>query len=260
MPAPSVSYVDIPTDYIDGRSPVNAELVKTFRDNEEWCKQVLYGTGSFVGATPHVHTGTEDALVDTRTGDNTLNDPVPDNDTAAWTLNAVTLKGVDGTFKFPGASGGYMWQRVCQKLANRAFFGTNGADMVVSMLFRLEGPCSAGVCYFGLADNSTSTFIAGCRGTINDEDASVGWRRFWFPVSNKGGSTTDFRFLVYTQTSFTTAFHVTAPDVYVGSILRPFRFGPVERKIHDSYKGVGTRVPAWSEYVTMTNAIRVTPA
>lgn len=267
MPSPTYAWTDISTGVVDQDSEVDVTLWEAMRRNQVFLKEVLYGTGSFVGNVPHAHLGTEDAAVSFASTPNLLSDSAPDIDsTRGWTVSGYTVQDDKGFLTTTTAN--HYASQIIAGLASvsKAAMGA-GADMMLSIFVRAQSTVpTAGELHFGLADGATpTTFKTGCKGVISYTSITTAHQRFYMPLlaATTGSWTTDCRFLLKNHsTAPNQPLLVTAMAACIGAQLIYWSPGLLDNELlHENWHHYGiSDCPIWDELVARTSAVYVAGA
>lgn len=266
MTAPTYSWTDVTdaqvaTVDVPGKSATMVSLAH----NIHHCQEIAYG--SYGACLAHDHDGVNSALVvpcgpnlvlSSKWNDETINNGFDD-----FVSYNVTL----GEDKNDG--GAYMQTSgdlVCTAVGGTAYdavsaFGV-GAKFVVSLMVKSTGVDAAGELRFGLTDASTSTFMAGCRGSISYTQLSAGFTRFWF-VCTTPAVATGLYFLARVSTTFTNALRVDAPACCIGTQLGHWWVSPMlasdSSAINYFLRDVSQNLAIFDKEISMRRAVKLTP-
>lgn len=257
------SWTDIPTGDFDPDSPITSALMTSIVQNIEHNYQWL-GSG-FTPAEAHNHDGVNSKALDIPSC-NFLVTPSADRDWGpdTWWIRSGGIGFIDNSGFKGTASGEYCYQNVLGESGYHTMWG-GGASVVLSGFIKAQNALTNGEFQFGLSNNSTTTYMTGCKFVVSYTQLTTAWQRFWGTVSFPGGELSNFlRFLNRIQTTFNDDIVFNNFNLKLGSQLHHFEIDTMGRvahygnePAHGQFWRISEDVPVFDESIAMTNAVKI---
>lgn len=243
MPTPSETWADVADADIDADSAIAEDgVLSKLYAQQVYCKEILYGAGTYLGHFPHDHHGhgsNSDAPLAAPISHNLLLASCFDGSSGAWT-------GFGGGFTelsqgiVWGASlnvGAFQYLPGDLPTSQLGLFGAGGCPLVISFFCRHDPALTptTGKIRYGIADGSQTVWTSGHSMEVTVSELTTSWQRFYVVLNDTSNwpcktPVTDLRVLIRMTEAVDNGsrFDITGHSVTMGTSLGPFSDCPVD--------------------------------